>query len=148
MALVAWYKHRKFREDWYRRFSNVKDLSQKFERLQCWYYWWVEFTMYVTEIVSVAWYKHTKFHEDWYRCSSNIKDLSQKSERLQCWYYQWEEFMMWIIELASCGMIHIPGFTKIGSAIQKLIGRDTLTHRWQGDLISIHLFLSKIRKLS
>jgi hypothetical protein len=33
-----------FHEDWYRRPSNIKVISQKSEKLQCWNYWWEGFT--------------------------------------------------------------------------------------------------------
>jgi hypothetical protein len=36
--------------------------------------------------------------------------------------------------------IYIPSFLKIGSAIQKLMGGDSQSHRQQGDLISLLLF--------
>jgi hypothetical protein len=37
--------------------------------------------------------------------------------------------MKYAIEMDSGAMIYIPNFTKIGSGIQKLIGRDTQTAR-------------------
>jgi hypothetical protein len=36
----------------------LKVLSQQFERLRCWYYWWEGFIMYAIEMASVAWYTH------------------------------------------------------------------------------------------
>jgi hypothetical protein len=33
--------------------------------------------------------------------------------------------MKYAIEMASCGMIHIPSFLKIGSSIQKLLAGNT-----------------------
>jgi hypothetical protein len=50
--------------------------------------------------------------------------------------------MMYAVGMASCGMIYLPSFTKIGSGIQKLMGGggDTQRHRQQGDLISLPLF--------
>jgi hypothetical protein len=45
-------------------------------------------------------------------------------------------------------MIYIPSFIRIGSGIQKLIGRDTQTHRQYGDRISVlSFFLNKESKL-
>jgi hypothetical protein len=39
---AAWYT---YQISWrlVRRSSNIKILSQTFERLWCWYYWWEEF---------------------------------------------------------------------------------------------------------
>jgi hypothetical protein len=60
-----------------------------------------------------------------------------------------EGFMKYAIEMGSGVMIYIPGFIKIGSAIQKLIvGGYTDTHRYtvtqqQGDLISLLLYFQK-----
>jgi hypothetical protein len=42
--------------------------------------------------------------------------------------------------MGSGAMIYIPSFTKIGSAIQKFMGRDTQIHRQDGDSISLCLF--------
>jgi hypothetical protein len=36
--------------------------------------------------------------------------------------------------------MYVPSFAENVSAIQKLIGRDTHTHRQQGDIISLLLF--------
>jgi hypothetical protein len=44
------------------------------------------------------------------------------------------------VEMGSGAIIYIPGFIKIGSGIQKLVGRDTQTHRQHDDLISLPLF--------
>jgi hypothetical protein len=41
------------------------------------------------------------------------------------------------IEMGSGAMMYIPSFIKTGSDIQKLIRRDTQTHRQHGDLISL-----------
>jgi hypothetical protein len=46
--------------------------------------------------------------------------------------------MKYAVEMGSGAMIYIPSFIKIGSGIQKLIGR---IHRKHGDLISLLLFL-------
>jgi hypothetical protein len=43
-------------------------------------------------------------------------------------------------------MIHIPGFIKIGSGIQKSIGWDSCTHRQHGDLTNLVLFY-KIKEI-
>jgi hypothetical protein len=53
--------------------------------------------------------------------------------------------MKYAIEMGSGAMIYmyIPSFIKTGSAIQKLIGGDTKTHRQHGD----HIFFKKIRKV-
>jgi hypothetical protein len=40
----------------------------------------------------------------------------------------------------SGAMIYIPTFIQTGSGVQKLIRRDSQTHRQQGDLISLLLF--------
>jgi Uri superfamily endonuclease len=49
--------------------------------------------------------------------------------------------------MGSGAVIYVPSFIKIGSGIQKLIGRiHRHTHRQQRDLISLLYFL-KIRKL-
>jgi Uri superfamily endonuclease len=50
--------------------------------------------------------------------------------------------MKYAVEVGSGATINIPGFMKIGSGIQKLIGRihrhtDTHTHRQHGDRISL-----------
>jgi hypothetical protein len=37
--------------------------------------------------------------------------------------------MRYAVEMCSDAMIYIPSFIKIGSGIQKLIGRDTQTHK-------------------
>jgi hypothetical protein len=47
---VAWYIHTKFHGDWYRPSKNIKDLSQKFEKLQYWNYWWEGFMIYAREM--------------------------------------------------------------------------------------------------
>jgi hypothetical protein len=55
--------HINFHENWFRNSnliwgihtdtpSNIKVLSQKFDRLQCQYYWWKEFMMYAIEMAS------------------------------------------------------------------------------------------------
>jgi hypothetical protein len=51
--------------------------------------------------------------------------------------------MKYAVEMGSGAMIYIPSFIKIGSDIQKLKRWDTHTdtHRQQGDLISLLLFL-------
>jgi hypothetical protein len=50
--------------------------------------------------------------------------------------------MKYPVQMASSGMMYIPSFINIGSAIQKLIrGIRIQTHRQQGDLISLLLFL-------
>jgi hypothetical protein len=48
--------------------------------------------------------------------------------------------MKYATEMGSGVMINIPGFIKIGSAIQKLIGRDIKSQRRHGDRISLLLF--------
>jgi hypothetical protein len=45
--------------------------------------------------------------------------------------------------MASGGMTYIPSFIKICSGVQNLWGIYTQTHRQQGDLISLVLFLNK-----
>jgi hypothetical protein len=45
--------------------------------------------------------------------------------------------MKYTVEIDSGGMIYIPSFVKIGLGIQKLIGRDSQTHRQHGDRISL-----------
>jgi hypothetical protein len=45
--------------------------------------------------------------------------------------------MKYIDEMGSGAIICIPIFIKTGSAIQKLTGGDTQTHRQHGDLISL-----------
>jgi predicted metalloprotease len=43
--------------------------------------------------------------------------------------YWWEGFFNKAIEMGSGAVIYVPSFMKIGSGIQKLIGRDTqITH--------------------
>jgi hypothetical protein len=44
--------------------------------------------------------------------------------------------MNYAVEMGLGAMIYII-FMKIGTGIQKLIGRDTQAHRQQGDLISV-----------
>jgi hypothetical protein len=55
----------------------------------------------------------------------------------------WQGFMKYAIEMGSGAMLYVPSFIKIGSEIEKLIGR---IHRQHGDLISLLLFY-KIRKV-
>jgi hypothetical protein len=43
--------------------------------------------------------------------------------------------------MGSGAVIYVPSCIKIGSGIQKLIGRDTQTHRQHGDRISLLLFI-------
>jgi hypothetical protein len=50
------------------------------------------------------------------------------------------------VKIGSRAMIHISSFIKIGSGIEKLLGRVAETHRQHGDRISLLLFL-KIREL-
>jgi hypothetical protein len=45
--------------------------------------------------------------------------------------------MKYTTEMGSDAMIYIPSFIKIGSGIQKLLGRDSQTHRQHGDHISL-----------
>jgi hypothetical protein len=45
--------------------------------------------------------------------------------------------MKYAVEMSSGAMIYIPNLIKIGSATQKLIGRDTHTRRQHGDRISL-----------
>jgi hypothetical protein len=48
--------------------------------------------------------------------------------------------MKYAVEMGSGAMIYIPSFIKIGSGIQKLIGGNRMTHRQQGDRISLLVF--------
>jgi hypothetical protein len=48
-----------------------------------------------------------------------------------------EGFTKYAIQMGSGAMIHKQGFMKKGSGIQKLIWRDSQTHRQHGDLISL-----------
>jgi hypothetical protein len=45
--------------------------------------------------------------------------------------------MRYVVEMGSGAMIHthIPHFIKTGSAIEKLIGRDTQTHRHTDSMV-------------
>jgi hypothetical protein len=56
--------------------------------------------------------------------------------------------MRYTVDMALDDMIYLPRFTKIGSGIQKLIGRDTDTHtrRQEGDFIHLFYFF-KIREV-
>jgi hypothetical protein len=45
--------------------------------------------------------------------------------------------MKYEVEMGSGAMIYIPSFIKIGSGIQKLIARDSQTHRQHEDRISL-----------
>jgi hypothetical protein len=49
--------------------------------------------------------------------------------------------MKYAIDMGSGAMIYIPSFMKIGPGVQKLLKRDTQTHRQHDDLISILVFL-------
>jgi hypothetical protein len=52
-----------------------------------------------------------------------------------------EGFMKYAVEMASGVMMYIPGFIKIGSGIQKLIGGiHRHTDRQHGDRISLSYF--------
>jgi hypothetical protein len=54
--------------------------------------------------------------------------------------------MKYAVEMGSRVMVYIPSFIKIGTAIQKLIGRgDKLRHTRHADRISLFYFF-KIRK--
>jgi hypothetical protein len=57
----------------------------------------------------------------------------------------WEGFIKYTVEMGSDAMIYIPSFIKTGSGIQKLMRRDIQTHRQQGYLISLLIFLFKTR---
>jgi hypothetical protein len=46
--------------------------------------------------------------------------------------------MKYAVKMGSSAVLYIPGFVKISSAIQMLIGR--YTDRQHGDRISLHLF--------
>jgi hypothetical protein len=48
--------------------------------------------------------------------------------------------MKYAVEMGSGAMICTPSFIKIGSAIQKLTGGDSHTHRQNDNLISLLLF--------
>jgi hypothetical protein len=48
--------------------------------------------------------------------------------------------MKYAVEMGSGATIYIPSSIKIGSAIQKLIGWDTQTHRQHGDRIHLLSF--------
>jgi hypothetical protein len=48
--------------------------------------------------------------------------------------------MKYPVDMGSGAMIYIASFIKIGSAIQKLILRDTQTHGQHGDRISLLFF--------
>jgi hypothetical protein len=48
--------------------------------------------------------------------------------------------MKYAVEMNSDAMIYVPSFIKTGSAIQKLIGEHTDTHREHSDLISLLLY--------
>jgi hypothetical protein len=48
--------------------------------------------------------------------------------------------MKYAVEMGSVAVIYIPIFIKTGSGIQKMIGRDSQTHRGQGNLISLLSF--------
>jgi hypothetical protein len=55
--------------------------------------------------------------------------------------------MKYAFEMGSSVMIYIPRLIKIGSGIQKFMGRrDSQIHRQHGDLISLLLFF-KIRNV-
>jgi hypothetical protein len=49
----------------------------------------------------------------------------------------WEGFMKYAVQMDSGAMISKSSFVKIGSGIQKLNGRDSQTHRQNGDHISL-----------
>jgi hypothetical protein len=51
--------------------------------------------------------------------------------------------MKYTVEMGSAAMIYIHSFINIDSGIQKLIWRNTQTHRQYGNLISLLLFFSK-----
>jgi hypothetical protein len=51
--------------------------------------------------------------------------------------------MKYAVEIGSGAMIYIPSFIKIGSGIQKLIGRDSQTPRKHEDRISLLSYLKK-----
>jgi hypothetical protein len=55
--------------------------------------------------------------------------------------------MKYTVEMGSFAVIYIPSFIKTGSGIQKLIGRDSQTHRQYGDCISLLSFLGYFPKV-
>jgi hypothetical protein len=55
--------------------------------------------------------------------------------------------MKYSIEMGSVTVIYIQSFKKNCLGIQKFIGEDTKTHRQHGDLISLLLFFSEVRKV-
>jgi hypothetical protein len=48
--------------------------------------------------------------------------------------------MNYAVQMGSGTMIYVPGFIKIGSTIQNLIGGGSQTHRQHGDRIRVLLF--------
>jgi hypothetical protein len=48
--------------------------------------------------------------------------------------------MNYAAEMGSGAKIYIPGFIKVGSGIQKLMGGGGVTHTQEGDHSSLHLF--------
>jgi hypothetical protein len=54
--------------------------------------------------------------------------------------------MKYAVVIGSCTVIYIASFIRIGSDIQKLIGRDSQTHRQHAHCISLPSFFSQNMK--
>jgi hypothetical protein len=72
-------------------------------------------------------------------CRGNVftEPLSSNGRRI---HVQKHRPMGGICEMGSGVMIYIRSYINIGSDVQKLIGRNTKTHRQRGDLINLLLF--------
>jgi hypothetical protein len=113
--------HTKFHYDRFRHLSNITVITATIWEA-------VMLVSLIEGIYEVCHWDGFMWNQDLCRRSSNIKVLPQKFERLYCWYYWWEGFFSYAVEIDSCAVIYLPSFIKIGSGVQKLIGRDTQTH--------------------
>jgi hypothetical protein len=128
--------------------SNIKVLSQQFERLQCWYYWREGFTECATELGSGGMIYVSSFMMIHSGIQVILRLSLQQLDRLQCCYYWLEGFMKYATEMTSCGMICIPSFMTSYTGVQTILrfclsnfrgfnvgitgGRDLWIAHWNG----------------
>jgi hypothetical protein len=74
---IRWHDINRFHDHRFRNSTNTKALSQKFLRLQCWYYCW---ELRICDVHRGMMYL-TKIHEYWYRFSNNTKGIYLNSFR-------------------------------------------------------------------
>jgi hypothetical protein len=148
MTSITWQIHTMFHEDWYRHQSSIKVMSQIFQKLQCWYYWWNGIIMHAIGMASCG----TIYLQRFIKIGRGFQAISRLffSEiwRAVVWC---EWFMNYAVEMDSVVLIYISGLTKIASVIQNLLWWDTHAylqiHRRHKDLIRCFYFF-KIKEVS